>query len=97
MNQEQIKAKIESAKGQFCAVEFIKKDGTVRKMTIQPATLKFKVKGDAASDKAKRATATRKANNPHLLAVWDVKAQGVRSINLDTLTRLSVGGKTWEF
>lgn len=48
---------IASAKGRFCSVQFTKKDGTERIMRVQPATLKFHVRGDAASEAGKRTTA----------------------------------------
>ena len=50
---------IASAKGRFCAVTFTKKDGSQRTMKVQPAKLKFHVKGDAATEPGKKATATR--------------------------------------
>ena len=71
---------------------FTKKDGTERTMQVQPATLKHHVKGDAATDAGKRAVATRKANNPNLLPVWDAKAKAPRSINLATVSRIAVNG-----
>ena len=83
---------IEAAKGQFCAVTFIKADGTERTMKVQPAALKFHVKGDAATEAGKKAVATRKARHPHLLPVWDVEKQAVRSVNLATVQTINVGG-----
>lgn len=90
--RERVRKLIESAKGRFAAVDFIKKDGTLRTMQVQPAALKFHVAGDDASDAAKKATATRKANNPNLMPVWDVASQGVRSINLDTVLGVTLDG-----
>ena len=83
---------IEAAKGQICSVTFVKKDGSIRTMKVQPAKLRFHVKGDAASEQAQRAVATRAANHPNLLNVWDVEAQAPRSINLATVTRIAAGG-----
>jgi len=88
---------IDSANGQFCSVTFIKKDGTRRVMTIQPAKLKFEVKGDDASESAKQGAATRKANNPHLHNVWSVDAKAIRSVNLDTVEQIKVGGEVYAF
>ena len=84
-NYEQMRSLIEGGKGRFLRVDFIKKDGTLRQMIIQPAKLKFEVKGDEASDKAKRGNQTWKDNNPNLMPVWDVQAEGIRSINFDTV------------
>ncbi|MEM9360601.1 MAG: hypothetical protein AAGB04_30870, partial [Pseudomonadota bacterium] len=42
------RALIESAKGRFVSVVFTKKDGSLREMRVQPAKLKFHVKGKAA-------------------------------------------------
>jgi len=83
---------IESAKGRFCAVTFIKKDGSERTMKIQPATLKFNVKGDNATEAGKKAVATRKARHPHLMPVWDAEARTVRSVNLATIQTIAIDG-----
>lgn len=88
---------IESAKGRFCYVEFEKKDGTLRKMIIQPAKLKFEIKGDEASEEAKKRTEVRKANNPHLMPVWDVQAEGIRSVNFDTVRSIHVNGENYSY
>jgi hypothetical protein len=87
-----IRSLIESAGGRFASVTFTKKDGTERVMQVQPAAGKFRVVGDAASDSAKQAVATRKENHPNLLPIWDVAAQAFRSINLDTVKRVVVDG-----
>ena len=96
-NYDDMKALINSAGGRFCSAVFIKKDGTLRTMTVQPAALKFHVKGDAASDSAKQAVATRAANHPNLFNVWDVQAKGTRSINLDTVQTITVDKKVHEY
>ncbi len=83
---------IASAKGRFCSVVFIKKDGTERAMQVQPAALAQHVKGNAATMAGKRAVITRKASNPHLLAVWDVQAKAPRSINLATVKSITLDG-----
>lgn len=92
---EKMKALIASAGGQFAGVVFTKKDGTLRTMNVQPAKLKFEVKGDAASDSAKQAVATRAARHPNLYNVWDVSKKAPRSINLDTVERITVRGETY--
>lgn len=92
-----MKALINSTGGRFCSAVFVKKDGTLRTMQVQPAALKFHVKGDDASDSAKQAVATRAARHPNLFNVWDVAKKAPRSINLDTVERITVDGKTHEF
>jgi hypothetical protein len=88
---------IASAGGRFCAVTFTKKDGTLRKMQVQPAALRTRLKGEAASEGAKRATLTRQERYPHLLPVWDVRARAPRSINLRTVSRIAVDGGVHSF
>ena len=88
---------IASAGGRFCAVTFLKKDGTERKMQVQPAALRTRVKGEAASAAARRATLTREARHPHLLPVWDIRAGAPRSINLRTVSRIAVDGRVHRF
>ena len=88
---------IESAGGRFCGVTFTRKDGTERRMQVQPAALPFHVKGEAASERAKRATFTRQERHPHLLPVWDVRARAPRSINLRTVSRIAVDGQVHRF
>ncbi|MEO0894203.1 MAG: hypothetical protein AAFY35_16500 [Pseudomonadota bacterium] len=93
----QKRALIESAKGRFASVVFIKKDGSQREMRVQPAKLKFHVKGSAASEAAQLAVETRKARHPHLLPVWDVEASAPRSVNLATVSRIAVDGAVQEY
>jgi len=92
-----MRALIESAQGRYCFVEFMKKDGSMRRMIVQPAMLKFKVVGNAASDAAKRRTKAWKENNPNLMPVWDVEAEGIRSINLDTVTQITVDKRNYRY
>ncbi|MEM6890770.1 MAG: hypothetical protein AAF636_21945 [Pseudomonadota bacterium] len=91
------RALIESAKGRFVSVVFTKKDGSLREMRVQPAKLKFHVKGKAASEAAQRAVETRKARHPHLLPVWDVEASAPRSVNLATISRIAVDGAVHQY
>ena len=86
-----------SAGGRFCGVTLTKKDGAERRMQVQPAALNIRVKGDAASERAKRATLTREARHPHLLPVWDVLARAPRAINLATVSRIAVDGQVHPF
>ncbi len=88
---------IASAGGRFCAVTFTRKDGTERRMQVQPAALRLREKGSAASDRAQRAAHTRQERHPHLLPVWDIRARAPRSINLRTVSRIAVDGRVHDF
>lgn len=96
-NYTEMRQLIESAKGRFCSVTFIKKDSTVRVMNIQPAAIKGHLIGDKASESAKRAVETRKQNHPNLLNVWDNGKQGIRSVNLDTVTEIKLDGEVYKY
>lgn len=97
-NYEDMAALIGSAQGRFCSVTFIKKDGTVRVMNIQPARIAAAIKDPAdVSEADAQRTATRKRNNPHLLPVWDNAKQAIRSVNLDTVTTIKVDGEVFEY
>jgi hypothetical protein len=91
----QIRAVIGTAGSRFVSVVFVKKDGTLRVMRWNPADHRD-IKGDAATDAGKRANATRKANNPNLIRVQEVK-KGWRSVNLDRIIRIRVDGVTSRF
>ena len=88
---------IASAGGRFCAVTFTKKDGSERVMRVQPAKLRHHVKGDAATDAGKRATATRAQRHPNLMPVWDAEKDAPRSVNLATVSRIAVNGQVHSF
>lgn len=96
-NYEDMRALINKAGGRYAGVVFIKKNGERRTMNVQPAKLKFHVKGDKASEQAQRAAKTRAENNPHLMNVWDVTKKAPRSINLNTVERITVDGETFEY
>ena len=88
---------ITASGGRIVAVTFTKADGSERIMKVQPATLKPRTKGDAASDAGKRAVATRKARHPNLSPVWDAERGAPRSINLATVSRIATGGQVHTF
>jgi hypothetical protein len=92
-----IRSLVEDAGSRFLSVEFKKADGTLRRMTIQQESLKAHVKGDKATSAGKQAVATRKANYPNLLPVWDHENQAVRSINLDTTVAVRSGKSEYVF
>lgn len=83
-------AKRELIAARPCVVTFTKSDGTERTMRVEPGRLV--PKGDAASKAARRAVKTRKARHPHLMPVWDADKGSPRSINLATVSRITVDG-----
>jgi hypothetical protein len=87
------------AGGRFCGVEFVKKDGSVRRMQVQPAVVRSDGQGSlwAEDTPARRAARTRALRHPHLLSVWDVRKRAPRTINLRTLRRLAVDGRVYRF
>lgn len=96
MNYEKIRELISHHNGTFVGVEFIKADGSVRRMAIQQDSARTNAKGAGASEAAQRATQSRARNNPNLLNVWEV-GKGYRSVNLDTLRRVSMRGRVYHF
>lgn len=83
--------------GRFCVVTFTKKDGSKRIIKVQPAALKAHVKGEDASEAGRKAAATRAARPPHLLPAYDVEAQAIRSVNLNTVERIAARGQEHSF
>ncbi len=88
---------IAAAKGRFVSVTFTKKDGSERVMRIQPATLKLHLKGENASESARKAALTRAKRHPHLMPVWDADKAAARSVNLATISRIAVDGAVHHF
>lgn len=90
---------LDRAGGRFCGVEFVKKDGSLRRMQVQPAVLRFRGRGSAHAEDTpgRRAARVRAARHPHLISVWDVKKRAPRTINLATLRRLAVDGRVYRF
>lgn len=91
------RALIAAAEGRFCVVTFLKADGSRRVMRVQPAALKFHVKGEAASEAGRKAVATRALRHPNLLPVWDAETKAPRSVNLATILSITVDGATHTF
>jgi hypothetical protein len=87
---------IDSAGSTFLAVEFFKVDGTLRTMQVQTHAGRALLAGESASESAKQAVETRRANNPHLRNVFDVAKRAWRSINLDSLIAVTVRGTRFE-
>lgn len=94
--RERIRELIRSAGGRFASVEFVKRDGTVRVMQVQPACDRFHVKGEAGCPSGRQGAATRALSHPELMPIFDVKKKAFRSINLDTVRKVRVDGLEFE-
>lgn len=92
----EIRQILKSANSQYVSVSFLKKDGSPRVMTCNMKEIIGHIK-EEISESAQRAVETRKANNPHLLNVWDVHANSARSINLNTVYEVKAGGKIYTY
>ena len=74
--------------GSIFSVEFIKRtDGGLRKMVCRLGVKKYLKGGSKAYD-------TRKHN---LLTVFDMENKGYRSIPVEAIRQLTVGGQTFSF
>lgn len=76
---------IEDTKGKIFAVQFIKKDGTLR-MMLARLGVKKNLKGGTNGANAQNS----------LITVWDMAKGGYRMVNLETLLTLKVNGITYE-
>ena len=81
---------IELLKGQFFTVEFIKKDGTLRKMNCRTGVKKY------LSNNGKKIQITSPIDNG-ILRVFDLQKNEYRSINLDTVNRITFNKVTYKF
>lgn len=74
----------------FGAVSFVKKDGTVRRLVFQHAQdNSARVVG---SELGARMSATFAKNNPNMLRCWDHHKQAWRTVTLDRVCSVRVGG-----
>lgn len=81
---------IEFLNGQFFTVEFIKKDGTLRKMNCRTGVKKY------LSNNGKSIKITRPIDNG-ILRVYDIKKEAYRSINLDTVKKINFNKVSYKF
>lgn len=72
----------ENSNGQFFTAVFTKKDGTERRMTARIGVKKHLKGGSKGYE------------YDHLLGVWDCSSEQYRTINLRTLKRITMKGKT---
>jgi hypothetical protein len=90
--RQNVLALINSAGSTFIGVDFVKADGSLRTMNVQTHAGKVK---DDTTERSRRAVEARKARNPHILPVFDVANGAWRSINLDTVKRITMRGTTF--
>ena len=83
-SSDELKAMIKSTKGRFFSAEFIKADGSKRKIVARVGC-HIGVKG----------TSNRKQKE-HLIAVYEPKTKGWRTINVDTMLTFNCGNFTWK-
>lgn len=83
-SSDELKAMIKTTKGSFFSAEFIKSDGSKRKIVARVGC-HIGVKG----------TSNRKQKE-HLIAVYEPKVKCWRTINLETLQNFKCGNFTWK-
>ena len=83
-SSNELKAMIKSTKGRFFSAEFIKSDGSKRKIVARVGC-HIGVKG----------TSNRKQKD-RLITVYEPKVKGYRTINLETLLTFNCGGFSWK-
>lgn len=82
LKRTEILEKINLLNGLFFTVEFIKKDGTIRKMNCRTGVKKY------LSNNGKQIKLTSPIDNG-ILRVYDIHSKGYRSINLDTIKKIN--------
>ena len=92
-----IRSMIQATDGKVFSVEFTKKDGSLRKMSCRLGVKKG-VKGTRPEATAKR---NQTLADNGMLGVFEMfngtETKGFRTINLNTLTKFTFGGKTVTF
>lgn len=86
MNNEKIKAILQTAGSHIFHVTFVKKNGDIREMTCKLGVVKH-LKGGASTT----------AHKTNLLTVFDMNAKGYRSVNLDTVISAKIDGAVIKF
>jgi len=84
METKTITEMIKSTKGKFFSVTFVKKDGSVRKMTARLGVRKGVNGKGLAFNPSER----------DLMVVWDTGKKEFRMVNLKTINTMKIGGVT---
>ena len=82
-SSDELKAMVKSTKGKWFSAEFIKANGSKRKIVARVGC-HIGVKG----------TSNRKPKE-NLVTVYEPKVKGYRTINLETLQHFKCGGLSW--
>lgn len=90
MKRLELLEKINLLNGLFFTVEFIKKDGTIRKMNCRTGVKKY------LSNNGKQIKLSSPIDNG-ILRVYDIHAKGYRSINLDTIKKINYNKITLKY
>ena len=83
-SSDELKAMVKSTKGKWFSAEFIKANGSKRKIVARVGC-HIGVKG----------TSNRKQKD-RLITVYEPKVKGYRTINLETLQHFKCGGLNWK-
>ena len=83
-SSDELKAMIKSTKGRFFSAEFIKANGSKRKIVARVGC-HIGVKG-----------VLNRKQKENLVTVYEPKVKGYRTINLETLQNFKCGGLSWE-
>ena len=83
-SSDELKAMIKSTKGRFFSAEFIKANGSKRKIVARVGC-HIGVKG-----------VLNRKQKENLVTVYEPKVKGYRTINLETLQNFNCGGFNWE-
>lgn len=85
VNLREAQEVIDSIKGQFFTVEFVKKDGSLRQMNCRKGVNKYLRGGKSTT-----------FNNPDLVNVWDRQLKEYRCFSRSRLKEIRAGGKVYE-
>lgn len=90
MSVEEKRKLLDSANGRFFAVEFVKKDQSVRKMVCKKWERRF-LRGEPGRNK------NTVSHKPEYYTVAEEAVEGYRNINLLSLRKAKVNGVEYEF
>ena len=83
---ELVRRLIEESKGKLFTVVFVKSDDKVRVMNCRTGVSKF-IKGGKSTI----------AGKENLINVWDVKSEGYRCFNVDSVLMIKISGQEYDF
>ena len=88
---------IEGQGSHFVSIEYVKRDGSYRRCTVQNNAARSHMVGDSAPADKRAAADTRRRRFPNLYNVWDIHKRGWRSVDLDTVISIVGNGVTLYF